>query len=248
MKFGNFSVISVIAAILSCCVPAGAQTVTNFDYFGAELLKKGAEHEEYVKPDGTKIFKYPEHEKAVLKDGTVIIRHRDGKREITVPDGRSLIIDFDGTRHYRKPDGSERTISLDGKTPYGEDIAPVEAVVANGGARITVAFDPMLSDDHLDGAGKKFFDELAGSLRAKAGSVKSPGGFECRLVVSQCRFAVTGHCRRKNAQELSVAIFRGSRERVVMRLPYFSMIKDNERRDFAARVAERVFTEQAMTD
>ncbi len=243
MKFINFSTISFIAVILSCRLPAGAQTVTNFDYFGAELLKKEPGYEEYAKPDGTKIFKYPEHEKAVLKDGTVIIRHRNGKREIAVPDGRSLIIDFDGTRYYRRADGSERTISLDGKTPYGDDIAPVETVIAHGGARITVAFDPMQSDDHLDGAGKKFFDELAASLKARAALVKSHGGFECRLVVSQCRFAKTGHCRRKNVQELSVVIFRGNRKGAVFMLPYSAMIKDEERRDFAARVAERVFAE-----
>ncbi len=120
MKLLVFAVIAVVSAILSCSVPAGAQTVTNFDYFGAELLKKNHGLEEYTKPDGTRIFKYPDHEKAVLKDGTIILRYPNGKREIRVPDGRSLNIDFDGTRHYRKADGSERTISLDGKTPYGE--------------------------------------------------------------------------------------------------------------------------------
>ncbi|MGV7930191.1 MAG: T-complex 10 C-terminal domain-containing protein [Spirochaetota bacterium] len=243
MKLLDFAVIALVSAILSCSVPAGAQTVTNFDYFGAELLKKNHGLEEYTKPDGTRIFKYPDHEKAVLKDGTIILRYPNGKREIRVPDGRSLIIDFDGTRHYRKADGSERTISLDGKTPYGEDIAPVETVVEFGGVRVTIVYDPMLSDDHLDGAGKKFFHELAASLRAKAASVKSPGGFESRLLVSQCRFALTGHCRRRNVQELSVVIYRGGRELPVLALPYSSLIKDEERRDFVALIVERVFAE-----
>jgi hypothetical protein len=243
MKYGNYSVIAALAAVLFGSLSAGAQTVTNFDYFGAKLLEKGAGYEEYAKPDGTKIYKYPDREKAVLNDGTVIVRRPDGGREISVPDGRRLIIDFDGTRHYRKADGSERTISLDGKTPYGEDIAPAETTVATGGARITVVFDPMLSDDHLDSSAKKFFDELTASLRAAIASAKPKEGFEGRLVVSLCRFARTGYCRRRNAQELTVTIFRGGRERAVMTLPYPALLKDEERRDFAGRVAERVFAE-----
>jgi len=225
------------------CLPAAAQTVTNFDYFGAELKKKGDGCEEYSKPDGTIIYKYPGREKAVLKDGTVIERYPDGKREIKVPDGRSLVIEFDGTRHYRSPGGAERTVSLDGKTPWGDPISPSEAVVTLGRARIVLVFDPMLSDDHLDGAAKNFFDELTAVLRGRLASSKHAEGFEGRIVVSHCRFARTGHCRRKNAQELEARIIVGGRELASLSLPYSSMLKEDERSAFAGRVAKRLFGE-----
>lgn len=241
MNFRDLSSCAVFVVGVIVCRPVAAQTVTNFDYFGAELRKKEAGYEEYAKPDGTIIYKYPGREKAVLKDGTVIERYPDGKREIKVPDGRSLVIEFDGTRHYRSPGGAERTISLDGKTPWGDPISPSETVISLGGARVVLVFDPMVSDDHLDGAAKKFFDELAAVLRAKMTSLKPVEGFEGRIVVSQCRFARTGHCRRKNAQELEARIIAGGRERASMSLPYPSMLKDDERSAFAGRVAKGLF-------
>ncbi len=167
MKLLDFAVIAVVSAILSCSVPAGAQTVTNFDYFGAELLKKNHGLEEYTKPDGTRIFKYPDHEKSRIEGRDDYPEIPEREKGDTRAGWKKPDYDFDGTRHYRKADGSERTISLDGKTPYGEDIAPVETVVEFGGVRVTIVYDPMLSDDHLDGAGKKLFHELAASLRAK---------------------------------------------------------------------------------
>lgn len=234
---GLSSCVSIILMLLR--LPAGAQSVTNFDYFGAELKKRDAGVEEYSKPDGTVIYKYPDREKARLKDGTVIERYPDGRREIKAPDGRSLVIDFDGTRHYRSADGKERTISMDAKTPWGDPISPVETVVSQGGARIVLVFDPSLSDDHLEGAAKKFFDELAAALKAKMASVKPASGFEGRIVISQCRFARTGHCRRKNAQELVARISLQGRERASFCLSYESMLRDEERIGFVGRVADR---------
>lgn len=216
-----------------------AQVFTNFDYTGAKLIKRGAEADEFLKSDGTRIFKYRDKEKAVFPDGTEILRYADGKRVIAYPDGMRLHIEYDGTRKYVFANGGEKTISLDGKTPYGEDIKQIEKRIKGDAFSLVVIYSAELSDDQLDGIAKRFFDELisAASSRIRSGNLKS----NVKLVVSNCKFAMTGHCRRKKKKEIAVILYRGETQQTELTLDYEKMYKKEYRDGFISTILMAIF-------
>jgi len=216
-----------------------AQVVTNFDYSGAQLKRKSADADEYLKPDGTRIFKYRDREKAMFPDGTEVLRYPDGKRMIVYPDGMKLTIDFDGTRKYILANGEEKTVSLDSKTPYGEDVKEIEKRIKGDGLSLTIVYSAGLSDDQLDGIAKKLFDELvsAASSRMKAGRPKR----ESRLVMSNCKFSITGYCRRKNKKEISVVLYSAGTQRAEFVLDYERIYRKEHRDVFISSILSAVY-------
>jgi len=218
-------------------VSAPAQVAVNFDYDGAQLKSKNSGVEEYVKPDGSRIFKYPDREKAILKDGTVIER-RSGKREISAPDGTRLHIDSDGSRRYIYSDGRERVFTMEGKTPYGEDIRGVEKKINNNGVSLILEYSAQLSDDQVDGAVRLFFDELISACETEL-SGKNPGnGTPVRIVISNCRFCRTGYCSRKKNGEIEAIIYRGTDIHKKLNVPYNGILKKENRQTFISRIIQ----------
>jgi hypothetical protein len=237
MKIQNKrSLIMILAGVIFFPMLAFAQTSTDFDYNEAKLINKSGGTEEYIKPDGTRIFRSAEKEKAVLKDGSVIIKYKDGKREISTKDGTKLYIDFDGTRKYVYSDGKVKIVSLDGKTPYGEDISPVERRLKKSSAALDVEYSGMLSDDLLDGYIKKFFDELISSADIRMNKTKLPADYNNRLVVSHCKFCTTGYCRRKNKKEITVELFRGIEKLKEYNIEYTEIFKIENRQKYIEQI------------
>jgi hypothetical protein len=212
-----------------------AQLNTNFDYNGALLISKGADVEEYAKPDGTRIFRYGNYDKAVFKDGTVIER-RDGGRNISYPDGMRLLIARDGSRRYLYPDGRERTVSMTGKTPYGEDIKTVTRRIEKNGSEVVVEYSAELSDDHLDGHIKSLFDELVIAVSEKYSGEKQGASPGMRIVVSNCRFCKTGYCSGKKESEVEIQLYRGKDLKKTIITVYSGIIKKERRAEFIERV------------
>lgn len=241
MKIKNkISQIMILVNVIFFPMAVFAQTSTDFDYNEAKLVNRNADSEEYVKPDGTRITKFAEKEKAVLKDGSIIIKYKDGKREIFTRDGTRLYIDFDGTRKYVYSNGKERIISMDGKTPYGEDISPVERIIKKNNAVFNVVYSNMLSDDLLDNYTKKFFDELLNSADIRIKKTRLPSDYNNTLVISHCKFCTTGYCRRKNKKEITVELFRGAEKLKEYNIEYTEIFKVENRQKHIEQILSEV--------
>lgn len=193
----NAAVVTVIAAIQ-----------TNFDYTGAVLKNKTGDCEEYGKPDGTVIKKCSDHERAMLKNGTEIYRYPNGTRKIRSSDGTTLNIDSDGSRQYLYPDGKKETISMDGKTPYGSLIESAEERIQIKNAVVLVFYNPACSDDILEGSARKLWDQIIIKIHARLRGNPPPGNIKRRIELSQCRFSITGYCKRMGKSGLGIVLYR----------------------------------------
>jgi hypothetical protein len=236
-----------LASVCVIMVSAGlvfSQTVTTFDYDGAKLTLKGPDHEEYRKPDGTRIMKYADREQAHLNDGTVIVKYGNGDHHISCPDGTQITIRFDGTRRYVYKDGRERLVSLDGKTPYGAEIPDVERTVGKGDAQLKIVYSGMLSDDILDGQARQFFNDLVSTAASKIEDVPPAVGEGGKVVVSLCRFCKTGYCRRKDRREIEIVVYRGGVERGRLSMVYSDLANKEKRSVFIDRACGVIFEKE----
>lgn len=241
MKGQRLVSLAGVCAIIMSTGLGFSQTVTTFDYDGAKLTLKAPDHEEYRKPDGTRILKYADREQAYLNDGTVIVKFGNGDRHISCPDGTQITIQFDGMRRYVYKDGRERLVSLDGKTPYGAEIPDVERVVGKGDTQLKIVYSGMLSDDILDGQAREFFNDLVSAAALKLEDVTPAKGEGGRVVVSLCRFCKTGYCRRKNMREIEIVVYRGGAERGRLSMAYSDLANKEKRSVFIGRVCGVIF-------
>ena len=212
----------------------------DFDYEGAVLERKNGEKDIYKKKDGTVINRYKDREVALLKDGTRIIRHSDGKREVFQPNGTKVFIEADGTARFLYAGGREEFISMDGKTPYGTEVKEEKKLITSGDSSVEILYSKEFSDDNLNTHSKNFFDEIALQTAKWFKSHKAPDS-KIRVVISNCRFCLTGYCKRKNKQEWAIVIYHGEKKQGSLSYSYDEVLNKKEHEALAAKVVREIF-------
>jgi hypothetical protein len=221
----------------------------DIDFSDAVLKEKKAEFEVYIKPNGTEIKKYKNYSETVLQDNTTIRKYTDGKAEYIYADGRKLIIDRPNSlRTYVSSDGKEQTISMKGRTPYGEEIESISAVIQKE-PLIEIRYSSEKSDDILDNDeesnGKKingikiFFDDICSSTRKLFVSDKYENGESFLIEVSFCRFAEYGFCYGKD-KAVTVEIYKGGKKKETYSFTWIDLKSPQKRKVHIEKIISRI--------
>lgn len=174
----------------------------SIDYEGASLVEKDEQREVYATPDGVTITRYSDREEALCPDGTRITRYADGGRLVEKPGGERILYRKDGTVRYTG-NGVEREASLQGRTPYGLEIKEESRTLRRRDFTVELIYSSSLSDDAMDGNMKSLFAELAKEIDRYLNSI-TPGRGSVRIMMSNCRFCVSGYCGGKKTMGLEV--------------------------------------------
>ncbi len=212
----------------------------NFNYINAIPVEKSGGKETFKKPDGTFIFRYGDREEAFLRDKTRIVKYNNGKREIYASDGVKILIDYDNSAKYIYPDGKEKLISMDGKTPYGADIQDMKEVLRRTNSVVEIVYSSMLSDDTVTPQMGRFFRELV-KLAQKRAANDNSGLKNLKIVISNCRFSITGYCRRKNRKEILITSYRNEVRDREFSMEYDDLLKKDEYIKLARNTIDEIF-------
>lgn len=178
----------------------------DINYDGAVLKEEKDGFKVFGKADGTVIRKSDSLEEAVYPDGKKITV-RGHLTDVVYADGKKLSIDrIKAEWKYRFPDGRERMVSMAGRTPYGDDIRPVERVLQKE-PLVSFRYAAERSDDLYDDGDassteeirdfcEDFLERIRKDLMAKSYSEGKP----ILIEVEFCRFAEYGYCYNKPKQ------------------------------------------------
>lgn len=231
-KIFSFTLISfVLISIFSASIVFAR--VYQIDYEGVVSKKKLSGYILYKKSDGTEIKKYKDREVAIFKDGTQLERNtKKGITEVKYNDGKKLIIDLPkGTRSYISKDGTKKVLDLKGKTPYGDSIIELKKGIQMQPVPVYLKFDPMYSDDMLEGDLKIVYNELYDSLRKRVTANRYKGK-ELSIIMSYCRHGQYGYCYKKS-NTLSIIFMNGSRKKKEFKANSLIFNDIKKRKEFA---------------
>lgn len=211
----------------------------DFTYTGAELVRNEAGCEVYRKKSGSMIYKYKEREEARLSDGTKIIRFSNGKREVYPPDGVKIYINYDGSIKYEYPDGKNKYISMDGVTPFGVKIISEKRTINRKKIKVNVIYSAKMSDDIMSKYIKIFYEELVKHAHLIINKNKIKGK-DIRIVLSNCRFGITGYCRRNNRKGLDIIGYKDGKKEKVISVKDSDIYNKKEYKKRARSIVEKI--------
>jgi hypothetical protein len=187
----------------------------DFSYDNAKLISEDSIKKTYKKKDGTIILKYADRDEAVFKDKTKIIKYKNGNKIIHTPRGVIIHHNYDSSRKYIYPNGKVKEISMDGKTPYGTPVKEFKRMVYRTGIRVDIIYSKKHSDDNMSPLFKQFYRKLENKIQGDIYKLKleknKKRSIKFKLFISNCRFAKTGYCRRKNKKEIELILYKNDK-------------------------------------
>lgn len=211
----------------------------SIDYEGASLIEKTGQAEIYSKPDGTRITKYSDRDEAVCPDGTKLTNYRNGRRIVQKPEGELIEFRTDGSISYTGKN-QKRELSMKGKTPYGLEIKEETRIIKRRDFSVELVYSSALSDDVMDNYIKAFYTELAREIERWIYSQTVQAG-SVRVLLSNCRFCVTGYCAGKKTPGIEIVFMGPSSQNKSVFFTREDILDKKKHADLAVGVVEEFF-------
>jgi len=151
----------------------------------------------------------------------------------------ALTYNSDGSITYTSADGKTRHVNMDGKTPYGVVIEDERRIMRRRNFTLELIYAGSLSDDLKEGALKTFFSELDAEFRRWIYNSKLPRK-KVKIMVSNCRFAKTGYCKRKSLRGITVYLFHKGKKVKAHSINRNDILNKKRRPFLAAEVVKKL--------
>jgi len=143
----------------------------------------------------------------------------------------------DGSVYFITPDGKKKTVQMDGFTPYGVKIPEVKKTVRRRNCTVELIYSKIYSDDTMNGFIKKYFDATVTQLERWMYNNRVPN-CKMKMIISNCRFAKTGYCRRKNKVEISVILYKNDKKEKEFNFSHDDLLKKDVFKNTAVKTVD----------
>lgn len=159
------------------------------------------------------------------------------------PDGTKVIIDTEkSVKTFIYTNGTKKVIDLKGKTPYGAAIEEINIPIQNDPVTVTFIYDPLKSDEALDGDIKLLVESLQDLLKRSVGGTRYKGSQDLSIVVSYCRYGEYGYCLNKEHKVYVMFIEKDGNVKDTLELEGYDL-KDKKKRVLFVREVVKAFKE-----